>query len=72
VALRINPWQLANLGIAVSRLDDMAKKVPSDNPWMAANARELDQQTIGAWVKLNTDSGTGRDMVEGFLVGLSL
>jgi monoamine oxidase len=70
VPLRINPWQLANLGIAVSRLDDMAKKVPSDDPWKAAKARELDQQTIGAWVAQNTDSGTGRDMVEGFLTGV--
>jgi hypothetical protein len=31
VPLRINPWQLTNLGIAASRLDDMAKKVPSDD-----------------------------------------
>jgi monoamine oxidase len=70
VPLRINPWQLGNLGLTVARLDGMARKVPSDEPWKARKAREWDAQTIGRWVTNNTARGTGRDMIVSFVTGL--
>jgi monoamine oxidase len=70
VPLRINPWQLGNLGLTVARLDNMVKNVPSDEPWTAAKAREWDAQTVGKWINDNTDRGTGRDMVVSFVTGL--
>jgi len=39
--LRVNPLQLASVGIAMSRLDRMAKQVPLERPWEAKKARVL-------------------------------
>jgi monoamine oxidase len=41
---------LANLGIALTLLEEMRKGVPLDAPWDADNAASLDEQTLGKWI----------------------
>ena len=61
--LTIGPLQLANLGVAIARLDRLAKKVPLDAPWEAARARRWDARTLGAWLERNMLPGTGRALL---------
>ena len=44
---------LANLGINLIKLRLLARKVPLDAPWETPNAIELDQQTLGDWIRKN-------------------
>ena len=60
---RINPLVLADVGQAQARLEAMAKKVPTDTPWTAANAERLDGQTFETWVRRNTASKSARTLL---------
>jgi monoamine oxidase len=55
---RINPGVLADMGLAQARLESMAKKVPTDAPWMASKAEKWDGQTFETWARRNTVSPT--------------
>ena len=68
----INPIALASLGLAVSRLDKMAKQVPLDEPWNAPQAALWDGQSAGAWIdsKVNIASKEARDIVASLLRGM--
>jgi monoamine oxidase len=57
---RISPLVLADIGQAQARLEAMARKVPTDAPWTAANAEKLDGQTFETWVRRNTASKSAR------------
>jgi len=57
---RLGPLQLASLGVAIARLDRMAKQVPLEAPWEAARARRWDARTIGAWIDRNVVRGAAR------------
>src|SRR5882724_10512668 len=59
----IGALQLANLGIAIARLDRLAKEVPLEAPWRARRARRWDARTLGAWIDRNVLPGTGRDLL---------
>ena len=41
---------LVDLGVAFEQLGELTKTLPLDRPWEAANARELDAQTLGDWI----------------------
>lgn len=43
-------FAIASLGLAMQRLDAMAKTVPLEAPWTAPNAATLDAQTIASWI----------------------
>ena len=60
---RIGPLQLASLGVAIARLDRMAKHVPLEAPWEAARARRWDARTIGAWIDRNVARGAAREIL---------
>jgi monoamine oxidase len=64
VPLRINPLQLASAGLAIARLDRMAKSVPLGRPWEAKRAARWDAQTVAHWIDSNIPPGTGREMIE--------
>jgi monoamine oxidase len=68
----INPIALASLGLAISRLDKMAKQVPLEDPWNAPNAALWDGQSAGTWIdsKVNIASKDARDLVASVLRGL--
>jgi monoamine oxidase len=59
----IGPLQLVNLGIAIARLDRLAREVPLEAPWQARRARRWDARTLGAWIDRNVLPGTGRDLL---------
>ena len=51
---RLSPLVLADVGRAQARLEALARKVPTDAPWTAANAEKLDGQTLATWIRRNT------------------
>jgi len=57
---RINPLVLADVGRAQARLEALARKVPTDAPWAAARAEQLDGQTFQSWLRRNTASRSAR------------
>jgi monoamine oxidase len=58
------PLALANLGIALRRLDRMARAVPADRPWDAPHAAAWDTRTLATWIHRNVPRGTGRKLLE--------
>jgi monoamine oxidase len=46
----LSPIAVASLGIAMQRLDRMARSVPLDAPWSAPEAAALDARTIASWI----------------------
>jgi monoamine oxidase len=52
-----DPAILADLLLAVPRLDSMSLKVPVAAPWTAADAAALDAQSLGDWIARNTTGG---------------
>jgi monoamine oxidase len=49
-----DPQIIADLAVVIARLDEMAKAIPVDAPWEAANAAELDSQNFEEWVRQNS------------------
>lgn len=64
---RVAPWHLAGVGIAMARLDRMAKQVPLEAPWTAPKAAEWDGQTLETWMKRNIPTHLAREL---FRIGL--
>ncbi len=60
---RINPLVLIDIARAQARLESMAKKVPTDAPWMAPGAQKLDGQTFETWIRRNTASRGARTLL---------
>jgi monoamine oxidase len=48
---RINPVILLDYEQARARLDRLARTVPTETPWTAPDARELDSQTFHTWLR---------------------
>lgn len=46
----INPVALVDVGLAMKRLNHMAKQVPLDAPWAAKKADVWDASTVGHWI----------------------
>jgi monoamine oxidase len=66
----INPIHVASLGLAMARIDAMAKRVPLDDPWTARRARAWDATTAAAWTARNLPRGAGRDLLDAAVRGL--
>ena len=60
---RINPLVLADIGRAQARLESLARKVPTDEPWTAVRAEQWDGQTFGTWARRNTISRGARALL---------
>jgi monoamine oxidase len=58
--LRISPLVLAEVGQAQTRLEALARKVPTGAPWTAPNAGWLDAQTFETWIRHHTASRSAR------------
>ncbi|HYR95267.1 MAG TPA: FAD-dependent oxidoreductase, partial [Candidatus Binatus sp.] len=56
---------VASLGLAMKRLDSMAKAIPLDAPWTAPGAAALDARTIASWIDspLKVPSRTARELL---------
>ncbi len=60
---RISPLVLIDVGQAQARLEALARKIPTDAPWAAANAERLDGQTFQTWIRRNTASTSARKLL---------
>jgi monoamine oxidase len=60
---RISPLVLADIGRAQARLEALAKQVPTDAPWAAARAEQLDSQTFQSWMRRNAVSKSARTLL---------
>jgi monoamine oxidase len=61
------PWTnliaTGEVGLAMLKLDSLAKQVPIDTPWTATRAHEWDAQTAQDWIDANTITQTGRQQL---------
>ncbi|MEZ4442815.1 MAG: flavin monoamine oxidase family protein [Polyangiaceae bacterium] len=64
IPFRAPPWTLLNLGWVLARLELMARRIPLEAPWRAPGAHDLDQRTLGDWVRRNIPDGHARAIVE--------
>jgi monoamine oxidase len=60
---RINPVVIADVGRAQARLESLAKKVPLDAPWTAAQAEAWDTVTFETWLRRNTLTAAGKTLL---------
>jgi monoamine oxidase len=68
----INPISVASLGLAMTRLDRMARQVPLEDPWNARRAQAWDTQSIGTWLdaKYNVATKEARALLGAAIRGL--
>ena len=64
IPLTAGPLQLAIMGIALKRLDRMARKVPLEAPWDAPKAARWDAISLGVWISRNVPKGSGRELLK--------
>jgi monoamine oxidase len=62
----------ANAGLALGTLNDMAKQVPRDAPWMAPKAAEWDAETVESWMRRTLVPPAGPDAPTNHLVTLAV
>jgi monoamine oxidase len=55
---------LADIAVALAKLDAMALEVPLGAPWTAAKAREWDGQTLETWKLANMTTDEGRTLLD--------
>lgn len=61
---------LADLGQAQFRLDRLARKVPLDEPWAAADAGRWDLTTVETWLRSNVFTKGGRMLMNLAVTGV--
>ena len=63
----------ANAGLALGLLNQMARNVPTNAPWTAANAAKLDGETVESWMrKVLVPEGQDPEAPTNHLVALAL
>ncbi|EFV14961.1 flavin monoamine oxidase family protein [Segniliparus rugosus] len=58
---KAGPIGTAEFGIAVLRLERMAKRVPPRAPWEAPRAKAWDRETFASWIRRNARSRFARE-----------
>ncbi|MGK2954270.1 MAG: flavin monoamine oxidase family protein [Solirubrobacterales bacterium] len=59
---KVNPVALAEVGIALRKIDRLAGKVDPEQPW-ASELAHLDRITFDSWMRRNVRTAAGRDMM---------
>lgn len=59
----MNLLHLAELQLAISRIDRIGASVPADAPWQAPDAAALDRETAASWAERHLRSRSARAMV---------
>jgi len=67
---RTNPVGLAEVGVAMKRLNSMAAAVPPAAPWRAPKAASWDSQTFATWMRRNVFTGAARDILRLAIIGV--
>ncbi|MDQ5894589.1 MAG: monoamine oxidase [Actinomycetota bacterium] len=60
---KVNPVSLAEVGVALKRLNRMAEKIDVDRPWEQTELASWDGETFATWMRRNTRTGAARDML---------
>ena len=62
---KIDLFSLASLGLAFWQLDRIVKRMPVNEPWNVSGARDLDSQTLGAFIasRWNIPTNTARKLI---------
>ncbi len=63
---KLSWFGLLSVGVALKRLERMARRLPLDHPWAAPRAAELDRRTLGEWISsgLNVPSREARALLD--------
>ena len=61
---RANPLHLADLQIALTRLERMARRIDPAAPWAAPRAAQWDRQTVAGWIDRHVRTAVGRAFIE--------
>jgi monoamine oxidase len=67
---RANPFGLAEVGLAMKRLNMMAAKVPPNAPWRAPKAASWDSQTFATWMRRNARTQVAREILRLAIIGV--
>lgn len=57
---KLKPVALAEVGVAMARLDRMARRIDPERPWAARGARRLDEQTVATWLRRHVRGAEAR------------
>ena len=60
---KAGPLELADLHVALTRLERMARRVDPAAPWAATRAREWDAQTVATWTRRHVRTSVGRAFI---------
>jgi monoamine oxidase len=60
---RISPLVLADIGQAQARLEALARRIPTEAPWTAAQAAKLDGQTFETWIRRHAVTKSARQLL---------
>ncbi|HEY8001680.1 MAG TPA: FAD-dependent oxidoreductase [Solirubrobacterales bacterium] len=67
---RANPIGLAEVGLAIRRLNSMAAAVPPEAPWRAPKAARWDSETFATWMRRNVRTEVARDILRLAIIGV--
>ncbi|MBL7629659.1 FAD-dependent oxidoreductase [Frankia sp. CN6] len=62
-----DPLALPGLGLAMARMNRLARTIPLEEPWTARHARRWDGTTFATWLRRVTAGTGGLDLVDVFL-----
>lgn len=60
---KLNPVALAEVGVALKRLDRLAAEVDPAAPWQATRGGEWDGMTAATWIRRNLRSAAARELM---------
>jgi monoamine oxidase len=60
---RLSPLVLADIGQAQARLEALARRIPTEAPWTAAQAGKLDGQTFETWIRHHAVTKSARQLL---------
>ena len=60
---KVNPVSVAELGLALRRIDRMARRVDPEAPWDAARAAAWDATSVADWVRRSVFTRDARDLI---------
>ena len=67
---RANPIALAQVGLAMRRINRMAAAVSTEAPWTAPKASRWDSETFATWMRQNVRTRTAREILRLAIIGV--
>jgi monoamine oxidase len=60
---KVNPVALAEVGIALKRIDRLSRRVDPARPWAAPKAAKWDSKSVADWMSETVFTATARDLI---------